>query len=265
MTTSTSTSTSPSPYKVLFILGGGPRIGHSVAKRFLQGGYKVAIGRRHPPFDKDHPDVGLEPEIKKVLFVTVDVASRESIQSAFYQVEAKLGVPNVVVYNAADLTFPANADDPFAISPADFEQDLAVNASGGYSALHHASRGFLRLKKEKKGSDSIPTLPCVFIATGNVTPFQPDPMATTLGSGKAALAYLVQVGMKAYEGKGIRFYFASQVTGEDKPVPYQEVSGLAHGEVYLNLVNRDLARNVWHIKFTANKDGTKARVEWETE
>lgn len=62
-----------------------------------------------------------------------------------------------------------------------------------------------------------------------------------------------------------RFYFASQVTGEDKPVPYQEVSGLAHGEVYLNLVNRDLARNVWHVKFTANKDGTKARVEWETE
>ncbi|KAL2432253.1 hypothetical protein ABEF95_004403 [Exophiala dermatitidis] len=254
-------TTSPSPYKVLFILGGGPRIGHSVAKRFLQDGYKVAIGRRHPPSDKNHPDA--DPELtKKVLFVAVDVASRESIHFAFNQVQAKLRYPNVVVYNAADLTFPANADDPFAISPADFEQDLAVNASGGYSALHHASRGFLSLLKTNR--DSIP-IPCVFIATGNVTPFQPDPLATTLGSGKAALAYLVQVGMKAYEEKGIRFYFASQVTGEDKPVPYQEVSGLAHGEVYLNLVNRDLARNVWHVKFTANKDGTKARVEWETE
>jgi NAD(P)-dependent dehydrogenase (short-subunit alcohol dehydrogenase family) len=32
--------------KVLFIVGGGPRIGHAVAKKFLEQGYKVAIGRR---------------------------------------------------------------------------------------------------------------------------------------------------------------------------------------------------------------------------
>jgi hypothetical protein len=99
---------------------------------------------------------------------------------------------------AAALIFP-DTDDPFSISPADFEQNLAVNVSGGYSALHQATRGFLTLKTLTGDMISL-----VFIATGNVTPFQPIPTATTLGSGKAALAYLIHVGMKAYEKTGFR-------------------------------------------------------------
>lgn len=100
---------------------------------------------------------------------------------------------------AAALIFPATADDPFSISPADYEQSLAVNVTGAYSALYQATRGFLILKKQ--AGDAVPT---VFISTGNVTPFQPSAVATTLGSGKAALAYLIQVGMKAYEKTGLR-------------------------------------------------------------
>ena len=42
----------------------------------------------------------------------------------------------------------------------------------------------------------------VFIATGNVTPFRPNPIAITLGSGKAALAYLVRVAVEAYDAAG---------------------------------------------------------------
>jgi hypothetical protein len=72
---------------------------------------------------------------------------------------------------AAALIFPATADDPFSISPADFEQNLAVNVSGAYSALYQATRGFLLLKQQ--AGDAVPT---VFIATGNVTPFNPVPL-----------------------------------------------------------------------------------------
>ncbi|EXJ90443.1 hypothetical protein A1O1_03545 [Capronia coronata CBS 617.96] len=246
------------PSKVLFILGGGPRIGHAVAKRFLQDGYRIAVGRRNPGDGNDTA----EAEAQGVFLVSVDVASRQSVKAAFHAVKSQLGVPNVVVYNAADLTFPSHMDDPFAISPAEFEHNLAVNATGAYSALHHASRGFLHLKKAFGDSDDVH---CVFIATGDVSPFHPDAAATTLGPGKAALAYLIQVGMKAYEQAGIRFYFASQVTAEGKVVPESEVSAVAHGEVYVNLVNRDLVRDVWHVKFSANKEGTKVKVEWESE
>lgn len=67
------------------ILGGGPRIGHSVARKFLQEGYKVAIGRRNLQETTD--STGL------------DVTKPVSVEAAFREVESKLGIPNVVVYN----------------------------------------------------------------------------------------------------------------------------------------------------------------------
>ena len=79
----------PPGRNVLFILGGGPRIGHSVAKKFLGQGYKVAVGRRQT--DKVNLDGALP--------VYVDVTKPETIETAFREVESKLGVPNVVVYN----------------------------------------------------------------------------------------------------------------------------------------------------------------------
>lgn len=103
---------------------------------------------------------------------------------------------------AAALSFPPDVSDPFSIAPGDFERDLAVNVSGAYIALHHATRGFRALEiEENEGRDDFPKL---FIATGNVTPFQPSPTATTLGSGKAALAYLISVGAMAYPAVGYR-------------------------------------------------------------
>jgi hypothetical protein len=94
---------------------------------------------------------------------------------------------------AANLIFPADADDPFAISPEAFESGLGVNVTGGYAALHHATRGFKQLREA--GSN----VPLAFIATGNVTPFQPTPVAMTLSSGKAALANLIDVASLAYK------------------------------------------------------------------
>lgn len=75
--------------KVLFILGGGPRIGHAVAKKFLSQGYKVAIGRRNTE----------KTDVDGALPVHVDVTKPETIEAAFREVESKLGVPSAVVYN----------------------------------------------------------------------------------------------------------------------------------------------------------------------
>lgn len=197
---------------ILFILGGGPRIGHSVAKKFLGQGYKVAVGRRHT--DKINLDGALP--------VYVDVTKPETIETAFREVESKLGVPNVVVYNgksvqiailapflfrshadtylpfeqAAALTFPPE-NDPFGIDPATFERDLTVNAGAAYAALHYATR--LARGQGKQDSRSL-----VFIATGNVTPFQVNPFAVTLGPGKSALAHLIELGTAAYDKQEFR-------------------------------------------------------------
>jgi NAD(P)-dependent dehydrogenase (short-subunit alcohol dehydrogenase family) len=51
----------------MFILGAGPHIGISVAKRFLKDGYKVAIGKRNPWSLQD-------PELKDMYSVAVDLS-----------------------------------------------------------------------------------------------------------------------------------------------------------------------------------------------
>ncbi|KAK3304957.1 epimerase/hydratase [Chaetomium strumarium] len=219
--------------KVLFILGGGPRIGHAVAKRFVSQGYKVAIGRR----TTDKTDVD------GVLPVYVDVTKAETIQEAFHEVESKLGVPNVVVYNAAALTFPPE-NDPFGVEPASFTRDLATNADGAYAALHHATH------LGRRHSIS----PLIFIATGNVTPFRVNPLAVTLGPGKSALAHLISLGATAYDKNQFRFYFASQVTDDGGPVPYPQVSGEAHAEVYWKLANEE--GHGWDVRFSVAADGS---------
>jgi NAD(P)-dependent dehydrogenase (short-subunit alcohol dehydrogenase family) len=77
---------------VLFILGGGPRIGHSVAAKFLKEGYQVAIGRRTiSPLT--------ETNLSGAISIKVDVTKTESVAEAFHKVKAELGIPNVVVYN----------------------------------------------------------------------------------------------------------------------------------------------------------------------
>ncbi len=85
------------PEGVLFIVGGGPRIGHSVARRFLQQGYKVAVGRRNTQ------DTASSPELASALPVSLDVTNPRSIEAAFDEVESKLGTPNVIVYNGKNL------------------------------------------------------------------------------------------------------------------------------------------------------------------
>lgn len=80
----------PSNRRVIFILGGGPRVGHGVTRSFLQEGYKVALGRRSTPSDTANTGIAA---------IQVDVSSSESVAKAFQEVESSLGIPNIVVYN----------------------------------------------------------------------------------------------------------------------------------------------------------------------
>lgn len=96
---------------------------------------------------------------------------------------------------------PPDVNDPFGVPTDAYQKDLNVNASSAYVGLHRAVHGFQALKTEAEDGD-VP--PCVYIATGNVTPFTPAPVAVTLGSGKATLAYLISIGAVAYEAAGFR-------------------------------------------------------------
>jgi len=217
---------------IALVLGGGPRIGWGVAQQFLAEGYRVAIGSRTPNVEKAAK--------YNVLPVSVDVSSIQSVENAFAEVKRSIGVPNVVVYNAAAITFPQNAEDPFTITPQDLERDNAVNAIGAYTALRESIHAF----RELDGND----IPKAFIATGNVTPFNPIPMALTLGSGKASLTHMIDIATKVHGKDNFRFYFASQVTPDGGAVPYPDVKAEAHASVYWKLVNQ-ATQGPWDIRF----------------
>lgn len=51
-----------------------------------------------------------------------------------------------------------------------------------------------------------------------------------------------------------RFFFASQVTKSGSPVPYSDVNGAAHGNVYLKLVTGELGMSGWDFRFIADSD-----------
>jgi len=72
-----------------------------------------------------------------------------------------------------------------------------VNTVGAYVAVKEAVAGFATIKD--------PKLPKVFINTGNVLPFKPMAIGTTLGTGKASQAHLMAVGALSYADKGYRY------------------------------------------------------------
>lgn len=75
---------------VLLILGFGPNVGTSVAKKFASRGYQVAVASRKTKS-------GTSPE--DYLSVQTDLGQPDQVRSAFHTTKQKLGTPDVVVYN----------------------------------------------------------------------------------------------------------------------------------------------------------------------
>ena len=77
---------------VILILGGGPRIGLSVARKFASEDFKVAIASRSVVDGSDSPDGYLQ--------LRVDLSEPTSVPRVFEVVKSRFGVPPcVVVYN----------------------------------------------------------------------------------------------------------------------------------------------------------------------
>lgn len=79
---------------IILVLGGGPRIGWTVAQKFKTEGYNVAIGSRKPDAEAASK-AGFLP-------ITVDLTNTQSVEAAFTTVTKELGIPNIVIYNGQE-------------------------------------------------------------------------------------------------------------------------------------------------------------------
>jgi NAD(P)-dependent dehydrogenase (short-subunit alcohol dehydrogenase family) len=176
---------------VALILGAGPRIGISVAKKFASQGYKVAIVSRSGSVASTAPTEGF-------LSLKADFTKPDSIPALFDDVEREFHAPpSVIVYNAGARTVPPVEDNLFSNSTENLVADFNVNVLSAYVAAQQAVRGWETLPKEVKKT---------FIYTGNIMNTTIMPIAATLnlGIGKSASSYWIGLADTLYQAKGSR-------------------------------------------------------------
>ncbi|RDL40075.1 Uncharacterized protein BP5553_00054 [Venustampulla echinocandica] len=221
--------------KIVLVIGAGQNIGRSIATHFSGKEYKVAVVSRNPTKEIFN---------SANLLIRADLSDLSVMPSIFSEVKAKLGVPNVVVYNgtyqAAYVTL--NKPDPFSIPVDEWASSLNVNAISAYAAVQQALAGFKELPTE---------VPKTFIYTGNCGTHTAIPHLMNLMVGKRVAAHMIECAVKTYEKDGFRFYFADQ-RHEDASPMYTGLDGQAHAENYLELAEK-AEQGPWEHTFVKGK------------
>ncbi|EWZ36231.1 hypothetical protein BFJ63_vAg6941 [Fusarium oxysporum f. sp. narcissi] len=199
---------------IVLILGSGPNIGQSVARKFASEGFRVAIASRSQK-EADSTD--------KQLNIKTDLTKPLEVADAFSKVKTTFGTPSVVVYNASAAAFPP-ADDPLSVSYTDFSNNTAINIHSAFIAAQQAVTGFAQLPESAART---------FIYTGNILNVTILPKFLDAGVGKSGAAHMMWAAADAYKNKGYKFYYAD----ERKPdgAPKYRVDGNAHADLYWEL------------------------------
>jgi NAD(P)-dependent dehydrogenase (short-subunit alcohol dehydrogenase family) len=156
------------------IIGAGPGIGLSVARRFAGEGLPVAVLARSAATVR-HALEALSGTGVETLGITADATDEKALGSALETVVGRLGPPEVLVYNAAIIQSDAFGE----LSARQHLDALAVNVVGAMSAV--AGVGPLM---ERNGGGTI-------LLTGGMP--TPVPEATSLSVGKAAVRALAEL------------------------------------------------------------------------
>ncbi|KAJ5404877.1 hypothetical protein N7465_006161 [Penicillium sp. CMV-2018d] len=200
---------------VILILGSGPNIGQHVARAFAAKGYKVALASRSLKEEDSNDDQ---------VYISADLSDPHSVKDIFSKVKGSLGLPSVVVYNAAATT-SNNPENPFSLPLADFNRDFQINTTSAFVAAQQAALGFEQLPDHRSKT---------FIYTGNILNSSPIASLLDLGVGKSATAHIIRSAAAAYSNQGFKFYYADERKVDGAPA-YYELNGEAHGRFYAEL------------------------------
>ena len=170
---------------VAVVVGVGPGLGASLARRFAQG-YKVAIMARKTEYLQS-----LAGEIRaaggQVLEVPTDIGDRAQVEAAFKSIRERLGPTEVLLYNAGSGTWGTITD----ITPEQYENDWRVNAYGAF------------ISAKAVVPDQIARGHGVILLTGATAGVKAGPKSVSFGPAKFALRGLAQSLARDLGPKGI--------------------------------------------------------------
>lgn len=165
------------------IIGAGPGIGASVARRFARE--RIAVGliaRSQATLDSV---LATLPADVPSTAVAADVTDEVALRNALDRVGAELGPIGVLVYNAGLIRH----DSPGELSTCDHQKAWAINVVGAVTAAAHVAP---RMVEEGSGT---------IILTGGMP--EPMPGLVSLSLGKAGVRALTTLLDKAYGPAGI--------------------------------------------------------------
>lgn len=172
---------------VVAVLGIGPGLGSSVARRFAAEGCAVAAMARDEqhlqPVVKDIRDAGGTAEA-----VTVDAGDAASVHAAFERCRQTLGDPQVLVYNAAG---PFVISEVLELDPDVFERAWRVNCFGAFLAVREVLPAM-----QRAGTGTL-------LLTGATAALRGSAGFSALAVGKFGLRALAQSLAREYGAQGI--------------------------------------------------------------
>jgi len=220
---------------VAVVIGVGPGLGASLAQRFATK-YAVAINARTPDFlrelatdIREHTGVALE--------VQADTSKSEEVRGAFELIRARLGDPEVLLFNAAAGPF-GNVNE---VTAEQFENCMRVNALGAFLCAKECAPAMIA---RGKGA---------MLFTGATAGVKAGPRSIAFGPGNFAKRGLAQSLARDLGPKGIHVAWINIDGGIDLPHRQRPnankqdlLSPEAIAETYWHLAHQD--RSAWTME-----------------
>ena len=219
------------PYRTALIVGAGSGISASVARGLAAAGLKVGLAARN--IEKL---AALAAETGGERFA-VDASDPAAVAHLFEAVEARLGAPDVVLYNAS-----ARAHGPVAeIDPEAVRKAIEISAFGGFLVVQQAARRMI-----PKGQGAI-------LLTGASASVKGYPLSSAFAMGKFALRGLAQSTARELGPKGIHvahFVIDGGVRSARRPDPADRPDTTldpdAIAQTYLEVLRQP--RSAWSLE-----------------
>jgi NAD(P)-dependent dehydrogenase (short-subunit alcohol dehydrogenase family) len=219
------------PYRTALIVGAGSGISASVARGLAAAGLKVGLAARD--IEKLAP---LAAEIGAERFA-VDASDPAAVAHLFEAVDARLGAPEVVLYNAS-----ARAPGPIAeLDPETVRKAVEISAFGAFLVVRQAAQRMI-----PRGSGAI-------LLTGASASVKGYKLSAAFAMGKFALRGLAQSVARELGPKGIHvahFVIDGGVRSARRPDPQDRPDSTldpdAIAQTYIEVLRQP--RSAWSLE-----------------
>jgi NAD(P)-dependent dehydrogenase (short-subunit alcohol dehydrogenase family) len=220
-------------FNTALIVGAGSGLSASLARALAKEGIKVALAAR-----STGDLAALAKEIGARTFAC-DASQRADVEKLFAELDASLGAPEVVIYNAS-----ARARGPLVdLDPAEVEKAIAVSAYGGFLVAQQAAR---RMLPKRHGA---------ILLTGASASVKGYALSAPFAMGKFALRGLAQSMARELAPQGIHVAHvvidggiksARREEPADKPESMLDPDAIA--ATYLQLMHQPRSAWAWEIE-----------------